>query len=74
MKKFLAILCLVVVSALSSWAAKPDTLKVLAIGNSFSEDAVEQHLSGLARAEGLNVIICNMYIGGCSFERHVKNL
>lgn len=74
MKKFLAILCLVVVSALSSWAAKPDTLKVLAIGNSFSEDAVEQHLSGLARAEGLNVIICNMYIGGCSIERHVKNL
>ena len=73
MKKILLALSLVLVCSLS-WAAKPDTLKVLAIGNSFSEDAIEQHLSALARAEGLNVIICNMYIGGCSIERHVDNL
>lgn len=57
-----------------SWASQPDTLKVLAIGNSFSEDAVEEHLSDLARAEGLTVVIGNMYIGGCSIERHVRNL
>ena len=56
------------------WAAQQDTLKILAIGNSFSEDAIEQHLSPLVRAEGLNVIICNMYIGGCSIDRHVENL
>ena len=62
------------VSALSSWAGQADTLKVLAIGNSFSEDAIEQHLSPLVRAEGVKAIICNMYIGGCSIERHVKNL
>lgn len=55
-------------------SAQTDTLKVLAIGNSFSEDAVEEHLSGLVRAEGLTVVIGNMYIGGCSIERHVKNL
>ena len=65
----MALLC-----AVGSWAAQKDTLKVLAIGNSFSEDAIEQHLSPLARAEGLNVIICNMYIGGCSIDRHVENL
>ena len=74
MKKFLLVLSLVLATALGSWAAKTDTLKVLAIGNSFSEDAIEQHLSPLVRAEGLNVIICNMYIGGCSIERHVENL
>ena len=73
MKKILLALSLALVCSLS-WAAKPDTLKVLAIGNSFSEDAIEQHLSPLVRAEGLNVIICNMYIGGCSIERHVDNL
>ena len=59
---------------LSSSAAQRDTIKVLAIGNSFSEDAVEEHLSPLAQAEGLTLVIGNMYIGGCSLERHVKNL
>ena len=58
----------------SSFAAQRDTVKVLAIGNSFSEDAVEEHLSSLAQAEGLTVVIGNMYIGGCSLERHVNNL
>lgn len=61
-------------ATLGMWAAQQDTLKILAIGNSFSEDAIEQHLSPLVRAEGLNVIICNMYIGGCSIDRHVENL
>lgn len=74
MKKIFLVLSLIMVSALSSWAGQADTLKVLAIGNSFSEDAIEQHLSPLVRAEGVKAIICNMYIGGCSIERHVKNL
>ena len=74
MKKIFLVLALVSACFFSSMAAQTDTLKVLAIGNSFSEDAVEEHLSGLVRAEGLNVIICNMYIGGCSIERHVENL
>ena len=74
MKKFFLALCLVFVCAFSSWAGERDTVKILAIGNSFSEDAIEQHLSPLVRAEGLDVIICNMYIGGCSIQRHVENL
>lgn len=73
MKKFFLVLSLVFACAFGSWAQQ-DTLKILAIGNSFSEDAIEQHLSPLIRAEGMNVIICNMYIGGCSIERHVENL
>lgn len=46
-------------------------LKVLAIGNSFSQDAVEQYLYQLARAQGDSLVIGNAYIGGCSIDRHI---
>ena len=45
-------------------------IKVLAIGNSFSEDAVEQYLYELAAAQGDSLVIGNAYIGGCSIDRH----
>ena len=48
-------------------------LKVLTIGNSFSEDAVEQNLYELAAAKGYRLVLGNMYIGGCSLERHYNN-
>lgn len=48
-------------------------VKVLAIGNSFSDDAVEHHLYGLARAGGKTVIIGNLYIGGAPLEKHYNN-
>jgi len=48
-------------------------LKVLAVGNSFSEDAVEQNLYELARVEGDSLVIGNAYIGGCSIDRHWSN-
>lgn len=73
MKRLTLFFCSLIMAVAAS-AAQRDTVKILAIGNSFSEDAVEEHLSDLARAEGLDVIICNMYIGGCSIERHVRNL
>ena len=72
MKKIFLLFFVLLTFGATVWAAEP--VKILAIGNSFSEDAVEEHLSDLARAEGLDVVICNMYIGGCSIERHVKNL
>lgn len=50
------------------------TLKILAIGNSFSRDAIEQNLHELAAAEGDTAIIGNLYIGGCSLERHLNNV
>jgi hypothetical protein len=48
-------------------------IKVLTIGNSFSEDAVENYLYDMARAAGHKVLIANMYIGGCNLETHWKN-
>lgn len=53
--------------------AGKDTVRILAIGNSFSQDAVEQYLHELAEAEGFPTVIGNMFIGGCSLERHVNN-
>ncbi len=47
--------------------------KVLAIGNSFSEDAIETYLYELAKADGRYMIIGNMYIGGASLDLHMQN-
>ncbi len=47
---------------------------MLAIGNSFSQDAVEQYLYELAHAQGDSLVIGNAYIGGCSIDRHYTNL
>lgn len=73
MKKILLILAASLVFSVCC-QAQNDTIKILAIGNSFSEDAVEDHLYGLAKAEGLTVIIGNMYKGGCPVDRHLRNL
>lgn len=54
-------------------AAQKDTLRILAIGNSFSVNAVEQNLHSIAEAQGKCAIIGNLYIGGCSLERHWNN-
>ena len=45
-------------------------IKILAVGNSFSEDAIEQELYGLLNAIGKPIIIGNMYIAGCDLEKH----
>ncbi|MGO3653598.1 MAG: DUF4886 domain-containing protein [Sphingobacterium sp.] len=50
-----------------------DTMKVLAIGNSFSEDALEDYLHELATDAGKKMIIGNLYIGGAPLELHLKN-
>ena len=49
-------------------------IKILAIGNSFSQDAVEQYLWELFDAAGFDAMIGNLYIGGCTLERHYKNM
>lgn len=52
--------------------SSPDTLKILAIGNSFSDDGT-QYIPGLLEAAGIhNVIVARLYIGGCSLERHCR--
>ncbi|MBR4756881.1 MAG: DUF4886 domain-containing protein [Bacteroidales bacterium] len=50
----------------------PDTLRILAVGNSFSDDGTE-YLPALLEGAGIhNVIVARLYIGGCSLERHCK--
>jgi len=51
-----------------------DILKILAIGNSFSEDALENYLYELAATADKKIVIGNMYIGGASLELHTKNI
>ena len=50
------------------------SLKILAIGNSFSSDAVE-YLWDMCNQGGVEtVIVGNLYIGGCTLETHDQNL
>lgn len=48
-------------------------MKVLSIGNSFSQDA-QRYLHRLAQAAGVELETVNLYIGGCSLERHYHNI
>jgi len=75
MKQYkIVVICMCILLLLAGGVyAQQKTVRILAIGNSFSQDAVEQYLHELAEAEGISTIIGNMYIGGCSLERHVKN-
>ena len=52
-------------------AAKP--LRVLAIGNSFSQ-SVCRYLPAAAAAAGEELEFCNLYIGGCPLSTHAKNI
>lgn len=54
-----------------SMAAAGKTIRVLAIGNSFSVDAVEQNLYELARAQGDSLVIGNAYIPACTVDMHL---
>lgn len=47
-----------------------DTIRVLAIGNSFSEDGVEQYLYELAKETGIELVVGNAYRGGQGFHSH----
>ena len=48
-------------------------MKILAIGNSFSSDAT-RYLHKIARAAGEKLTVVNLYIGGCTLERHFRNM
>ena len=49
------------------------TIKVLAIGNSFSVDAT-RYLHQIAASADVDTKIVNLPIGGCPLERHWKNI
>ena len=69
--KRLLLLAMLTIACLRAQAQEP--VRILAIGNSFSEDSVEQYLWELFDAAGIPVVIGNMYIGGCTLERHFQN-
>lgn len=70
MRKLFLLIVLAFTIGLQTTMAR--TIKILAIGNSFSEDAIEQYLHELADADGIETIIGNLFIGGCSLERHMQ--
>ena len=82
MKKTLVVLFLVLAGALNAGAAsgltnyslpqEPDTLRILGVGNSFTDDGM-MYLPNLLAAAGIhNVVLGRLYIGGCTLERHCK--
>ena len=52
--------------------AEAKTVKVLAVGNSFSADALT-YLGSIAQASGHTLVAANAMIGGCDFERHLRH-
>lgn len=48
-------------------------LKILSIGNSFSQDA-QRYLHKIAKNEGVDLKCVNLMIGGCSLRRHYLNM
>lgn len=79
MKKFcfvlaaIFVICTFSVSCQTGYKSVPKSLKILAVGNSFSVDAME-YLYNIAESAGVeDIVLGNLYIGGCSLERHFNN-
>ncbi len=74
MKKFIILFWTFCYCSFAGAQTITDTLRVLAIGNSFSQDAVEQYLYELGREVGVEMIIGNGYRGGQGFASHWKDV
>ena len=48
-------------------------MRILAIGNSFSQDAM-RYLNQAALRSGIKMDVTNLMIGGCSLETHYRNM
>ena len=48
-------------------------MKVLAIGNSFSQDAT-RYLHQIAKSDGTDIMVANLCIGGCPLRTHYVNI
>lgn len=53
--------------------SKDRVIKILSIGGTVSEDAVESYLHNLANAAGHKVIIGNLFLGGSDLKTHWDN-
>lgn len=52
----------------------PESIKILAIGNSYSDDAMAYLWDILRDAGCKEVIVANLYIGGCTLDKHYSNI
>lgn len=48
-------------------------MNILAIGNSFSQDAT-RYIHQIARADGVELNVANLYISGCPLVKHFQNI
>ena len=48
-------------------------MKILSIGNSFSQDA-QRYLHAVAKNDGIHIKCVNLYIGACSLRTHYLNM
>lgn len=51
----------------------PETIKILAIGNSFSQDAMQWMYDIFTDLGVKEVVLGNMYVGSCSLKMHMDN-
>ncbi len=80
MKRTVILAILLIAASFNSFACRnlaeepveDGVLRILAIGNSFTDDGVD-YLPAILEDLGIkNVELVSMYIGGCTVERHVK--
>ena len=50
-----------------------DTLKLLTIGNSYSDDMMQYVYHIAANLDVKNIVLGNLFIGGCPIDRHADN-
>ncbi|WP_313342313.1 DUF4886 domain-containing protein [Sedimentibacter sp.] len=55
----------------TGYMPKGEAIKILSIGNSFSQDSV-YYLYEIAKSADVNIIVGNLYNSGCSLERHLN--
>lgn len=72
--------CVLVVSAAIAVAAEPPiapapvkTIRLLCVGNSFSQNAT-RYLRQIMEAGGYQFVLYNAYIGGCPMEKHWQHI
>ncbi len=66
------ILSLTLTIPLAAQTKDDGVLRILAIGNSFSDDGMEYLPALLENLDIENVEVARLYVGGCTLERHMK--
>ncbi len=64
---------MVVCAACAAAHAAGDPIRLLAIGNSFADNALT-YLSDIAAAAGKQVVVGKACLGGCDLERHMRHV